>query len=60
MLGMWRFGNLSHLNKLTYSKNIYGKQTKKGWVPVTHVCNPSYSGDRNQANYVLKPWASSS
>jgi hypothetical protein len=30
-------------------------------VPVAHTCNPSYSGDRDQEDYGLKPaWANSS
>jgi hypothetical protein len=29
-------------------------------APVGHICNPSYSGDRDQENHGLKPaWANS-
>jgi hypothetical protein len=31
---------------------------KASWVPVTHTCKPSYSGDRGQEDCSLKPpWA---
>jgi hypothetical protein len=30
------------------------------WVPVTHACNPSYSGGRDQEDHGSKPaWANS-
>jgi hypothetical protein len=38
-----------------------GLKTKTSWVPVTHTCNPGYSGGRDQENRGLKPaWANSS
>jgi hypothetical protein len=26
-----------------------------GWVPVAHMCNPSYSGERDEEDNSLKP-----
>jgi hypothetical protein len=37
------------------------KMEKKGWAPVAHTCNPSYSGGRDQEDHGSKPaWANSS
>jgi hypothetical protein len=33
----------------------------KGWVPVVHICKPSYSGSRDQEDQGSKPaWGNSS
>jgi hypothetical protein len=31
------------------------KNAFKDWVPVAHSCNASYSGDRDEEDYSLKP-----
>jgi hypothetical protein len=34
---------------------FYLKFNFLSWAPVAHTCNPSYSGDRDQEEYGLKP-----
>jgi hypothetical protein len=34
---------------------VLGKNSDLGWVPVAHICNPSYSGGRDQEDGGLKP-----
>jgi hypothetical protein len=31
------------------------KKTRNSWVPVAHICNPSYSGGRDQEDHSSKP-----
>jgi hypothetical protein len=33
----------------------FSKKMVDFWVPVTHICNPSYSGGRDQEDHSLKP-----
>jgi hypothetical protein len=36
------------------------KRNETSWMPVTHACNPSYSGGRDEEDHGLKPvWANS-
>jgi hypothetical protein len=36
------------------------KDIKSSWAPVADICNPSYSGDRNQEDRSSKPaWSNS-
>jgi hypothetical protein len=35
--------------------SLLHKLPQTSWVPVTHTCNPSYSGGRDQENHGWKP-----
>jgi hypothetical protein len=34
---------------------MYLEKEVSGWAPVAHVCNPSYSGSRDQKGHGSKP-----
>jgi hypothetical protein len=36
-------------------KTIYQFTGGKGWAPVAHACNPSFSGGRDQKDHDSKP-----
>jgi hypothetical protein len=37
------------------SQPIITQEIRTSWVPLTHTCNPNYSGGRDQYNHILKP-----
>jgi hypothetical protein len=46
---------------MVYARQVTLKTHKTGWVLVSHSCNPSGSGGRDQEDLSMKPaWANSS
>jgi hypothetical protein len=46
--------NVLYVTTEKYS-DVYIVQGHLGWLPVTHVCNASYSGSRDQEDHSSKP-----
>jgi hypothetical protein len=47
--------SLGHIARPCLKKSKTSIQNAKGWEPVAHVYNPSYSGGKDQEDHDLKP-----